>query len=258
MKQLKVLSVFLAICFVLVLTGIAQQQTDETVTCAVGGKEMKKSEVKVTYEYKGETYYFCCAGCKGAFVKDPEKYIHKESHEGQMHTQEKAKDTAVDPVCGMKVKMSEAAATYEYKGKTYYFCMEGCKEKFIKNPEKFTQKKADMKEVYTCSMHPEAKSDKPGKCPECGMKLVKKMMPMKQMHEKMHKEGEEKACCDKEGLSCPLMGFKDVEVKIENLKDGVVFKITSKNAEVVKKIQEMAAKMKTMCTKEEGKKNPVK
>ena len=27
---------------------------------------------------------------------------------------------------------------------------------------------------YTCSMHPEVKSDKPGKCPKCGMELVKK------------------------------------------------------------------------------------
>jgi hypothetical protein len=28
--------------------------------------------------------------------------------------------------------------------------------------------------VYTCVMHPEVKSDKPGNCPKCGMKLVKK------------------------------------------------------------------------------------
>ena len=26
--------------------------------------------------------------------------------------------------------------------------------------------------VYTCTMHPEVKSDKPGNCPKCGMKLV--------------------------------------------------------------------------------------
>ena len=26
---------------------------------------------------------------------------------------------------------------------------------------------------YTCSMHPQVKSDKPGKCPKCGMELVK-------------------------------------------------------------------------------------
>ena len=28
--------------------------------------------------------------------------------------------------------------------------------------------------IYTCSMHPEVTSDKPGKCPKCGMELVKK------------------------------------------------------------------------------------
>ncbi len=27
---------------------------------------------------------------------------------------------------------------------------------------------------YTCEMHPEIHSDKPGKCPKCGMNLVKK------------------------------------------------------------------------------------
>jgi rRNA maturation endonuclease Nob1 len=27
---------------------------------------------------------------------------------------------------------------------------------------------------YTCGMHPEVLSDKPGKCPKCGMELVKK------------------------------------------------------------------------------------
>jgi hypothetical protein len=32
-----------------------------------------------------------------------------------------------------------------------------------------------MKEIYTCPMHPEVSSDKPGKCPRCGMTLVKKI-----------------------------------------------------------------------------------
>jgi CopA family copper-resistance protein len=33
-----------------------------------------------------------------------------------------------------------------------------------------------QKVIYTCPMHPEVKMDKPGNCPKCGMKLVKKTM----------------------------------------------------------------------------------
>ena len=42
-------------------------------------------------------------------------------------------------------------------------------------------------EMYTCEMHPEVMSDKPGKCPKCGMDLEKKKMTDAQM--KMMKEG---------------------------------------------------------------------
>lgn len=39
-----------------------------------------------------------------------------------------------------------------------------------------TAKKAKAAKVqYTCTMHPEVLSDKPGKCPKCGMTLVKKV-----------------------------------------------------------------------------------
>ncbi len=37
-----------------------------------------------------------------------------------------------------------------------------------------TQKAKPAKVQYTCTMHPEVLSDKPGKCPKCGMTLVKK------------------------------------------------------------------------------------
>lgn len=30
----------------------------------------------------------------------------------------------------------------------------------------------ETKEVFTCPMHPEVNSDKPGKCSKCGMDLV--------------------------------------------------------------------------------------
>ena len=47
---------------------------------------------------------------------------------------------AKDPICGMKVKKSAAAAVSEYKGTKYYFCAVSCKEKFDKEPEKYIGK----------------------------------------------------------------------------------------------------------------------
>jgi Cu+-exporting ATPase len=46
---------------------------------------------------------------------------------------------AKDPVCGMNVEESKAAAISLYKGKTYYFCAKVCKEAFDKDPEKYLQ-----------------------------------------------------------------------------------------------------------------------
>lgn len=51
---------------------------------------------------------------------------------------EKAKDL----VCGMEIEKDKAAATYEYKGKTYYFCAVGCKQAFEKEPEKHLDKES--------------------------------------------------------------------------------------------------------------------
>ena len=46
-----------------------------------------------------------------------------------------------DPVCGMDVEVETTppALTWEYKGKTYYFCSAGCKATFDRNPAKFAK-----------------------------------------------------------------------------------------------------------------------
>ena len=205
----KILALFLVFSFVFVLSGIAQQQGDETVTCPVSGKMMKKSEAKVTAEYQGKTYYFCC---------------------------------------------------------------ENAKEKFLKEPEKYLQKKEEAKEVYTCPMHPDVKSDKPGKCPKCNMDLKPMMMGQgempggmkmkgwghlegcKGMIGRMHGHGglRMRGCLmhmKTEGQGCGVMGCPicspDFEMSVENLSDGVAIKFTTKNAELAKKIQEHLAQMKT-------------
>lgn len=47
--------------------------------------------------------------------------------------------------------------------------------KTVKNQKVKTTMEMQKDSVYyTCTMHPDVKLDKPGKCPKCGMDLVKK------------------------------------------------------------------------------------
>ncbi len=58
-----------------------------------------------------------------------------------------------------------------------------------------TPKSKTVKVQYTCTMHPEVISDKPGNCPKCGMELVK-MQPKADMKKggmmKMRKDSTKK------------------------------------------------------------------
>lgn len=42
--------------------------------CPVLGGPIDK---KISADYKGTRYYFCCVGCQGKFKADPEKYVPK-------------------------------------------------------------------------------------------------------------------------------------------------------------------------------------
>jgi Cu+-exporting ATPase len=105
-----------------------------------------------------------------------------------------------DPVCGMMVVPEKSAGKVEHAGKNYYFCSEGCAQRFSGEPEKYLvvpgtegkQRSAlpagrnatrhspavesqaartEKKFRYTCPMHPEFVQIGPGSCPICGMAL---------------------------------------------------------------------------------------
>jgi len=102
-----------------------------------------------------------------------------------------------DPVCGMTVDSTKAAAHFEHRGETYFFCAKGCAEKFSANPERYLNPSptaapassatnltaiqpaapspvpapAQEQIRYTCPMHPEIIRLGPGTCPKCGMAL---------------------------------------------------------------------------------------
>jgi Cu+-exporting ATPase len=80
----------------------------------------------------------------------------------------------------------------DYNGRRIYFCCDMCPPQFKKDPEKYLKKLDEQMKsgagakpseaaapaaageavVYTCPMHPDVKSDKPGNCPTCGMALA--------------------------------------------------------------------------------------
>jgi len=91
-----------------------------------------------------------------------------------------ASSNAIDPVCGMTVDPSRAAASYSHAGTTYYFCCTHCLTRFKAAPEQYLGRPTPAKRVakadvhagaYTCPMHPEIVQDGPGTCPKCGMAL---------------------------------------------------------------------------------------
>ncbi len=51
--------------------------------------------------------------------------------------QETPSGIAIDPVCLMEVDIATAKFTYDYEGRTYYFCAPSCKMSFRKNPQAY-------------------------------------------------------------------------------------------------------------------------
>jgi Cu+-exporting ATPase len=101
----------------------------------------------------------------------------------------------IDPVCGMTIDAETAADQEEFDGRTYYFCNPSCAKRFRADPARYvptedqggkrtehglnrqvdasseTSPRRAEAAKYTCPMHPEVVSDRPGTCPKCGMAL---------------------------------------------------------------------------------------
>jgi Cu(I)/Ag(I) efflux system membrane fusion protein len=130
---------------------------------------------------------------------------------------------ATCPVMGNVVKVTKATPVIDYKGERYFFCCPGCDDKFMESPEKYIGKNPEQKEYeriledttaeeilyWTCSMHPEVKSDKEGNCPICGMNLI----PVKKSDSKEN----EKSYLHLKDREIILAGVKTALAKKKNL-----------------------------------------
>jgi Cu+-exporting ATPase len=122
-----------------------------------------------------------------------------------------------DPVCGMDVDPSNAAASVAHQGVTFHFCSEDCAAKFRMEPGKYvpnntnaSPSRAQVKTVpqgeYTCPMHPEIKQAGAGNCPKCGMTLERSTAPAPAKHTEYTCPMHPQIMRDAAG-SCPICGM---------------------------------------------------
>jgi YHS domain-containing protein len=63
----------------------------------------------------------------------------------QVINQYQQANLVVDPVCGMRINRADAQATADYEGRKYYFCVEQCREKFMKEPGRYADRRRGVK-----------------------------------------------------------------------------------------------------------------
>ncbi|MEJ2314379.1 MAG: heavy metal translocating P-type ATPase [Nitrospirota bacterium] len=72
-----------------------------------------------------------------------------------------------DPVCGMEIEDSEAAATSDLGGSTHYFCSVPCKESFEKEPGRYLNRSVDGEHA-----HPHEEAEAPSQKGQGGPKRL--------------------------------------------------------------------------------------
>jgi P-type Cu+ transporter len=116
----------------------------------VCGMKVDPATAKFSHQHNGQTYFFCCGGCREKFKADPQKVLGAppqpmgsglvmpgmpaavQTGEGARLFTAKAKDR----VCGMTVDPATAKFKTQHEGKQYFFCCGGCLAKFQADPNK--------------------------------------------------------------------------------------------------------------------------
>ena len=104
-------------------------------TCPVSGQPIDKAS---SVDFQGQRIYFCSAGCKADFRKDPERFFAKIA--ADKVTLENIQTTC--PVSGETLGAGDLGkpVTIVHKGRTVKLCCQGCASKFEKEPAKYLAK----------------------------------------------------------------------------------------------------------------------
>ena len=108
-----------------------------------------------SFEYGGQTYYFCALGCREKFKADPERYLALLSANDQPPATAGGSDTLVAPIGIQHTKN-----------------LRDSPERIATSNDAVQSGQGWPRSVeYTCPMHPEIVRDAMGSCPICGMAL---------------------------------------------------------------------------------------
>jgi YHS domain-containing protein len=244
-KHYRLFAIVAVFSLIAVLSVVAQQKGDETAKDPICGMSVKIADAKLTAEYQGKTFYFCSEGCKKEFLKDPAKYAAPAAEAPKAEAMEKGCGMCCQGCCGMMAKMQTMPLTDAQKE---MIKMHG---QMPAPPAPGAPPAAPMPPM--AGMHggmmpncPMMKDAPMFWCPMMmrghmgmrhGMRMGRGIGPMGMpMGHGMASE-------------CPMCAMKSagLETTVENTKDGVVVKITAKDAEKVKMIQDKWAQKKAAC-----------
>ena len=158
--------------------------------------EIEVGSAAATREFRGETFYFCSAGCGQKFDTDPGRYVRQTRTEhhvssdaslnvehGHNHETQGSKPEHGHYHAAPHHHVHSADADHAPVSKGTYRCpmhpevvsdKPGHCPKCGMTLEPVLPKPSVTKTIYTCPMHPEIEQDHPGQCPKCGMTLEPK------------------------------------------------------------------------------------
>lgn len=118
-----------------------------TMIDPVCGMTVHPEKAAGSFEYKGETYYFCSVHCFNRFREDPEQFLSKAP--------------GTQPIGIQRTEQTRL------------------KNKPVAKPVAIAPGSDKSKKIeYTCPMHPEIVRDEPGSCPICGMALEPRVVSL--------------------------------------------------------------------------------
>ena len=148
-----------------------------TATDPVCGMSIDPAKARGKAHYQDGTYYFCSPGCMHRFVSHPATFLAKDYQAGNTNLEPRispVRSMPKDPVCGMTVDASKAAASIEHDGTLYHFCSKGCAEKFKADPAKFLSpsfRPAGMQQMVQLGGTQAHSAQKLERDPVCGMNV---------------------------------------------------------------------------------------